>query len=99
MVKTIAAGALLPHEIIAAVKSYNDMDKWQSFGENELCDDPWKGKVITFSRDPMLHVIQGSTLKEKSEFVQRMNWDMNTDFQKVFDLILRVAVEGNLKPE
>ncbi|KAK3223755.1 hypothetical protein Dsin_010780 [Dipteronia sinensis] len=35
----------------------------------------------------------------KTRFVQTMNWDMNTDFQKVFDRILEVAMEGNLKPE
>ncbi|KAI5330399.1 hypothetical protein L3X38_029797 [Prunus dulcis] len=28
-----------------------------------------------------------------------MEWGMNTDFQKVFDLLLQVAVNGNLKPE
>ncbi|CAF1745979.1 unnamed protein product [Brassica oleracea var. botrytis] len=28
-----------------------------------------------------------------------MDWGANTDFQKVFDLILKVAVEGKLKPE
>ncbi|KAI5330395.1 hypothetical protein L3X38_029793 [Prunus dulcis] len=28
-----------------------------------------------------------------------MDWGMNTDFQKVFDLLLQVAVNGNLKPE
>ncbi|OMO77286.1 hypothetical protein COLO4_25233 [Corchorus olitorius] len=28
-----------------------------------------------------------------------MDWGMNTDFQKVFDLILEVAVKGQLEPE
>ena len=28
-----------------------------------------------------------------------INWGTNTDFQKVFDLILQVAVNGKLKPE
>ncbi|GER42128.1 hypothetical protein STAS_18891 [Striga asiatica] len=28
-----------------------------------------------------------------------MDWGGNTDFQKVFDLLLQVAVDGKLKPE
>ncbi|GMI63984.1 hypothetical protein like AT5G13210 [Hibiscus trionum] len=36
---------------------------------------------------------------EKTEFVREMEWGMNTDFQKVFDLMLKVGVEGKLKPE
>ncbi|KAM1238606.1 hypothetical protein ACFX2I_039294 [Malus domestica] len=49
---------------------------------SELNEEPWKGKVITFSR-----------------FIKEMEWGANTDFQKVFDLILQVAVNGRLKPE
>ncbi|WJX61237.1 hypothetical protein P8452_46350 [Trifolium repens] len=66
---------------------------------SELCDEPWKGKVITFSAEPKLHVIQGHDLKSKVKFVKRMEWGMNTDFQKVFDRILDVAVNGNLKED
>ncbi|KFK25559.1 hypothetical protein AALP_AA8G130500 [Arabis alpina] len=66
---------------------------------SELSEDPWKGKLITFSANPELHLVKGIDLKTKTEFVRRMQWDMNTDFQKVFDLILRVAVEAKLKPE
>jgi hypothetical protein len=136
---TIAAGALLPHEIIA---SLNDGDggqvaelQWKRVVDDllkegkmknclavcdvsgsmdgtpmnvcvalgmlvaELNEEPWKGKVITFSANPQLHLIQGHDLRSKSEFVQKMDWGGNTDFQKVFDLILQVAVKGNLKPE
>ncbi|KAM5571117.1 hypothetical protein ABKV19_011637 [Rosa sericea] len=135
----IAAGALLPHEIIA---SLNDGDggqvaelQWKRMVEDlvelgklrnclavcdvsgsmegtpmevcvalgllvsELSEEPWKGKVITFSQNPQLHLIQGEDLSSKCEFVTRMDWGMNTDFQKVFDLILQVAVNGKLKPE
>ncbi|CAA0842205.1 Uncharacterised conserved protein UCP015417-vWA [Striga hermonthica] len=66
---------------------------------SELSEEPWKGKVITFSEKPQLHAVKGENLKEKTEFVRRMDWMMNTDFQKVFDLLLVVAVEGKLKPE
>ncbi|CAA7045444.1 unnamed protein product [Microthlaspi erraticum] len=63
---------------------------------SELNDEPWKGKVITFSENPEIHVVTGSSLREKTRFVREMDWGMNTDFQKVFDRILEVAVESNL---
>ncbi|KAK0573761.1 hypothetical protein LWI29_013154 [Acer saccharum] len=66
---------------------------------SELSEDPWKGKLITFSERPELQNMEGDDLNSKTKFVENMNWDMNTDFQKVFDRILEVAVEGNLKPE
>lgn len=66
---------------------------------SELSEEPWKGKLITFSMNPELQVLKGDSLQSRTEFVRRMDWGMNTDFQKVFDLILKVAVNGNLKPE
>ncbi|GFQ05602.1 uncharacterized protein l728 [Phtheirospermum japonicum] len=66
---------------------------------SELSEEPWKGKLITFSANPQLQTVCGNSLKEKTEFVRRMEWGMNTDFQKVFDLLLQVAVNGKLKPE
>ena len=63
---------------------------------SELSEEPWKGKVITFSENPELHIVTGSSLREKTQFVREMEWGMNTDFQIVFDRILEVAVENNL---
>ncbi|RYR21347.1 hypothetical protein Ahy_B03g066636 isoform C [Arachis hypogaea] len=136
---TIAAGALLPHEII---KSLGDGDggevaelQWSrmvsdmlSKGKmknclavcdvsgsmdgvpmevsvalgllvSELNEDPWKGKVITFSEEPKLHLIEGEDLRSKAEFIREMEWGGNTDFQAVFDRILEVAVNGKLKAD
>ncbi|KAJ6414785.1 hypothetical protein OIU84_003744 [Salix udensis] len=135
----IAAGALLPHEII---ESLNDDDggevaelQWKRivddllqkgkmknciavcdvsgsmFGTpmevsvalgvlvSELCEEPWKGKLITFSENPTLQMVEGDSLLQKTEFVRRMEWGMNTNFQKVFDLVLQVAVNGNLRED
>ncbi|GMN49336.1 hypothetical protein TIFTF001_018505 [Ficus carica] len=66
---------------------------------SELSEEPWKGKIITFSENPQLHVIKGDDLKEKIEFVKSMESGKSANFQKVFDLILQVAVRGNLKEE
>ncbi|KAK2427140.1 hypothetical protein QL285_025739 [Trifolium repens] len=136
---TIAAGALLPHEIIGSLGDSDGGEvaelQWKRMVDDllkkgkmrnclavcdvsgsmcgipmkvsvalgllvsELCDEPWKGKVITFSAEPKLHVIQGHDLKSKEKFVKRMEWGTNTDFQKVFDRILDVAVNGNLKED
>uniref|UniRef100_A0A0A0L2K6 Uncharacterized protein n=1 Tax=Cucumis sativus TaxID=3659 RepID=A0A0A0L2K6_CUCSA len=137
----IAAGALLPHEIILSLfdgqedggevaelqwkRMVDDLLKKGKLREciavcdvsgsmmgipmdvcvglgllvSELSEDPWKGKVITFSANPELHMIQGDSLKSKAEFVKSMDWGGNTDFQKVFDQILKVAVDGKLKEE
>ncbi|KAL1832430.1 hypothetical protein DCAR_0102436 [Daucus carota subsp. sativus] len=66
---------------------------------SELSDDPWKGQIITFSSDPELQMIKGSNLREKCQFVKGMKWGMNTNFQKVFDQILQVALASNLSEE
>ncbi|OMO53838.1 hypothetical protein CCACVL1_28308 [Corchorus capsularis] len=135
----IAAGALLPHEIIGSLKDKDGGEvaelQWSRMVEDlakkgklknciavcdvsgsmegipmevsvalgllvsELSEEPWKGKVITFSENPELHLIEGDTLKAKTEFVRRMDWGGNTDFQKVFDQILSVAVEGKLSED
>ncbi|KAK1270736.1 hypothetical protein QJS04_geneDACA019959 [Acorus gramineus] len=131
----IAAGALLPHEILAEAHSEVAELQWRRMVSDlqekgklknciavcdvsgsmsgtpmdvcvalgmlvaELSEEPWKGKVITFSATPQLHLIEGETLAEKTSFVREMNWGMNTDFQAVFDRILEVAVEGRLEAE
>ncbi|CAH8327715.1 unnamed protein product [Eruca vesicaria subsp. sativa] len=135
----IAAGAVLPHEIIGELDGYDGGEvaelQWKRMVDDlkkkgsltsciaisdvsgsmagdpmevsvalgllisELTDEPWRGKLITFSADPELQVVQGEDLWTKTNFVRRMEWGMNTDFQKVFDLILKVAVDGGLKPE
>lgn len=135
---TIAAGALLPHEIIASAKETDsevaDL-QWKRVVQDvsakgklknclaisdvsgsmcgtplevsvalgllvsELSEEPWKGKLITFSENPRLQKIRGKTLRSKINSIELMNWDMNTDFQKVFDKILKVARQGKLSEE
>ncbi|KAM0844768.1 hypothetical protein ACQ4PT_056829 [Festuca glaucescens] len=134
----IAAGALLPHQILESALEDDDevgnlqwkrmVDDLLALGKlnnclavcdvsgsmrgipmdvcvalglllSELCDEPWRHRIITFSEWPQLHHIEGSTLSEKAEFIRDMHWDMNTDFQAVFDQLLQVAVAGNLPPE
>jgi hypothetical protein len=133
----MAAGALLPHEILASVRydaevadlqwdrTVSDMRALGKLNNciaisdvsgsmhglpmdvsialglliSELSDEPWHHRLITFSERPQLHQITGESLLEKTEFIRWMNWDMNTDFQAVFDKLLNVAVAGKLSPE
>jgi hypothetical protein len=132
----IAAGAVLPHEIISSIDSDGVADlQWdrmvsdlRALGKlsnciaicdvsgsmtgllmevsvalglliSELSDEPWHHWLITFSKRLELHQIAGKTLWEKTNFIRRMHWNMNTDFQAVFDKLLSVAVAGNLPPE
>lgn len=140
--KKIAAGALLPHEIIEQALESNgsaaasvaemqwkrmveDMKKEGKFSNtlavcdvsgsmsgtpmevcialgllvSEISDEPWKGHVMTFSESPQLHLVTGNSLIEKYTFTQSMDWGMNTDFQKVFDVILNMAAKCRLEPE
>ncbi|KAI3862971.1 hypothetical protein MKX03_005354 [Papaver bracteatum] len=64
-----------------------------------MSHEPWKGKLVTFSENPELHKIEGDTLRSKTKFIKQMEWGCTTNFQKVFDQILQVAVEGNLKED
>jgi hypothetical protein len=66
---------------------------------SELSEKPWTGRVITFSMIPQIHKIEGKTLVEKMSFIERMQWNVNTNFQAVFDRILRTAVDGRLPKE
>ncbi|WCJ26793.1 hypothetical protein M5689_008585 [Euphorbia peplus] len=135
----IAAGALLPHQIIHSLKEENGGEvaelQWKRtvddllregkltnclaisdvsgsmHGEplevsvalgllvSELSEQPWKGKLITFSKNPTLQIVKGDTLLEKINSIERMQWNVNTDFQKVFDVMLEVAVNGKLKED
>ncbi|CAN6577843.1 unnamed protein product [Malus baccata var. baccata] len=67
---------------------------------SELSEEPsWKGKVINFSPNPDLHLVQGDDLKSKCAFVRRLDCGEHIDLRKVFDLILEAAMNGNLKAE
>ena len=66
---------------------------------SELSDEPWHHRLITFSERPEMQLITGETLEEKTNFIREMDWDLNTNFQAVFDKLLSVAVAGKLPPE
>ena len=60
---------------------------------------PFQNCFMTFSAKPKLQFVTGQTIAEKVRSLNRTGWDMNTDIQAAFDLMLSTAVKGNVKPE
>ncbi len=53
-------------------------------------------KFITFSANPTLQNIKGDNLYENIQNLSCAQWDMNTDLNKVFELIYNTMVSNNL---
>lgn len=66
---------------------------------SELNEEPWKGHVIDFSQHQQLHLIEGNSLLEKSQYIRKMDCDYWADFQRVFDKILMYAVSAKLNED
>lgn len=56
----------------------------------------FKDHFITFSARPVLQRIKGKTLVERMATIERGAWDMNTDLEAVFRLILGTAVANSV---
>ena len=65
----------------------------------ERNEGPFKDAFITFSGKPTLQVLKGKTLCDKYVELIRAHWDMNTDLEAVFKLILNQAQRYNLPQE
>lgn len=66
---------------------------------SQLQNNMFKDKVITFSQNPTLVSIVGSTTAEKLKCLERIDWGMNTDFIKAFEMILEMAKKSALSNE
>lgn len=62
----------------------------------DKCKGPFKDHFITFSHRPELQEIKGANLYEKVRNLSHAYWDMDTNIEAVFNLILRTAVENCL---
>lgn len=56
----------------------------------------FKNHFITFSGQPRLQRIVGKDLKDKMNSIERSDWQMNTDLQAVFNLILETALNNRV---
>lgn len=59
----------------------------------------FKDHFITFSANPRLQRVVGQNLRDKISSIETAQWDMNTDLQAVFDLILNTALQNNTPKE
>lgn len=59
-------------------------------------DPAFKDRFITFSNSPELVKVKGGNLYEKIQNLNRAQWDMSTNLQAVFDLILNTAVKNSV---
>ncbi len=58
----------------------------------------WQNRFITFSTNPVMQIIKGKNIFEKVQNLQDSDWGMNTDIEKVFDIILKTAVKNKVVP-
>jgi len=64
----------------------------------ERNEGQFKDYFITFSENPTLHKIYGSTLQGKMSSIERAEWSMNTNLYKVFQLLVFTAVTNKSLP-
>ena len=60
------------------------------------CSPVWKDKFLTFSYRPTLQTIVGNNIEDKIRYLQRADWEMNTDLNAVFQTILDAATANNV---
>ena len=71
-----------------------------SIGLSEITHDAFKNLVMTFSRQPQWHRLNPEdTIVGKVRSLQRAHWEMNTNFEAAYDLILETAEAANLSRE
>ncbi|MBO4919491.1 MAG: DUF2828 family protein [Erysipelotrichaceae bacterium] len=54
---------------------------------------PFANTFMTFSARPELVTIKGNTLIERIRYIMNAHWDMNTDLESAFNLLLYTAVK------
>ena len=66
----------------------------------EHCSDAYKNKVISFSENPKyLDFSDKVSLHDKLDYLYSHSEFANTNIRKVFQLILKTAIDNKLKPE
>lgn len=63
---------------------------------SELSAEPFRGRLLTFDAEPTWHTVRGGSLRDRVMDVAGMPWGMNTNIEKVFDLILQQAKQHAL---
>lgn len=58
----------------------------------------WHNKFITFSERPTMQELKGETLYERMINLSSAQWDMNTNIEAVFQIILDTAIRNSVVP-
>lgn len=58
----------------------------------------FKDAFMTFSEEPILQYLHGNII-ERFRSLRCANWGMNTNLQRVFDLVLEKAIQNNIPEE
>jgi len=66
---------------------------------SELTEEPFRNKVITFSSQPAMFSLNGTSLASRVREVKKAPWGGNTDLFAVFKLLVTVAQTYALRPE
>ena len=59
----------------------------------------WKNKFLTFSAQPELQSIVGSTIGKRIDNLSRAAWQMNTDLMAVFKTVLDAGMKNDVPAE
>lgn len=59
----------------------------------------FKDYFMTFTDESRLQKVEGTTLREKMNSIERAEWGGSTNLQSAFDAILSAAVKSGAKPE
>ena len=65
----------------------------------DKCNGPFKNRFITFSRNPELVKVRGEDIVDKVRNVQHADCGMNTNFNKVLEIILDTAIKNHCSQE
>ena len=65
---------------------------------SERNNGAFKDAFITFSSNPKMHYLKGN-IADRFDQLEKADWGMNTNLDKVFDKILEVARKNNLSAE
>jgi hypothetical protein len=99
---SISLGKLVPMVDVSGSMSGTPMMVSIALGilVSELSHDHFRNRFLTFETNPSWVILkEDSNLKQKVEKTKDASWGGSTNFQKAFQLILKVATENKLSQE
>jgi len=66
---------------------------------SERLKGPFKDVVLTFSANPAFHIVTGVSIAERIRNLSNAHWDMSTNLQAAFALVLKTGVDKNVAAE